>query len=159
MRVFRTRGWRTKGKGMCTGEETEERNYEKKERREAVAGELAACAVCRGSVEMLPVTHRTCSHLTYRGWEVCGCPSFCTVMTACCLLCLKSWHFTQVLKSTKIRVLFTFTKAHSVILSLCCQLADISVVLDLLTPSGVRIMPWSIMPTKIDQSINLVKPL
>lgn len=90
MRVFRTRGWRTKGKGMCAGEKTEQRNYEKKERREAVAGELAVCGACRGSVEMLPVTHPTCSHLTYRGWEVCGCPSFCTVMTALCLLCLKS---------------------------------------------------------------------
>lgn len=42
---FRTRGWRTKGKGMCTGEKTEERNYEKKEKREAVAGELAVWCV------------------------------------------------------------------------------------------------------------------
>ncbi len=45
MRVYRTRGWRTKGKGMCAGEKTTETNYKKKERREALAGELAVCSV------------------------------------------------------------------------------------------------------------------
>lgn len=42
---------------MCARDKTEEMNYKKKERREAVAGELAVCGVSRGSVEMLPVTH------------------------------------------------------------------------------------------------------
>ncbi len=106
MRVFRTRGWRTKGKCMCAGEKTAETNYKKKERSEALgrwAGSMQS--VCRGSVEMLPVTHPTCSRLMYRGREVCGCSNFCTVMTPHCLLRLvtglKWWHFLQALKYSK----------------------------------------------------------
>ncbi len=69
MRVFRTRGWRTKGKGMCAGVKTTETTTRRK--REEKPWQVSwQYAVCRGSVEMLPVTHPTWSHLMYRGREV-----------------------------------------------------------------------------------------
>lgn len=63
---------------------TEARNYRKKERRGALTGELAACGLpwISGNAPSHVLNTQT---LNIEGGEVCGCPLFCTVMTAHCV--------------------------------------------------------------------------